>query len=171
MSYSANTRRRFSSPTVGEVARASAPEGKVFGLGISGLRILPRCHSVQDNFQHSVEIFVDISVPKPQHEKDAPAQIRVTPRVIGNLFFGAMRAAVDLDHKTNRQTCEIGYVGTDRVLPSKASASNGIAPQPRPKYQLRSRIVALPPPPLRGTSPAHGEGKVQAGQKRKAHLP
>ncbi len=138
---------------------------------------------LNDNQQHPFGIAQHLIVPEANHAIALGLEPNST-----NLAVLGMLSPIDLDNQPGLGTEEVGYIGTDRVLPPEASATNLLAPQMVPQMPLgigeieaqmagewRGHGDSLPadmrrdhPPPVDAdaspTSPPRGEAKSRASR-------
>jgi len=80
------------------------------------LRIYSAVERSPDSLQHSVQVLVEIGVPKP---KDAIAlcfQPGPPLPVIGSEIVASVVTSIEFDNKSSRQTGKVDHVSSDRNL-------------------------------------------------------
>ena len=94
------------------------------------LILIPILQRPQDRLQYIVEPQQHLVVPEPQDAESMPPEASVAPGVRAGK---QVLAAVQFDHESRVQAGEVGDIGPDRMLASKAAAVEFPAAQVEPE--------------------------------------
>jgi hypothetical protein len=93
-----------------------------------------------DHFEHSIEVFVHVSIADT-HDKEARGFEHARPLFVApQCGSGCMRNAIDFDDKLSFQGHEIDNVPVDRMLAAKLPSRHSAISQRLPEPKLRARL-------------------------------
>jgi hypothetical protein len=95
--------------------------------------------SVQDVFQHTIDVLKHVVVPKAKNAQTVCFELPSPLRVASDLTILSMASAVELNDEFCVGAVEVGHIWSKGMLPAKLRAGQASASKPKPQSLFHVR--------------------------------